>query len=55
MWSIGVIAFQLLSGKLPFNQPKRKKLIRDIASMKININKHDWGYRSEEVKEFIGR
>jgi calcium-dependent protein kinase len=55
MWSIGVIAFELLSGNLPFKRSNKKKLRSDILNMKININKQDWGYRSIEVKEFIER
>ena len=55
MWSIGVIAFELLSGSLPFTQKKAKKLYRDMVNMKINLNLDDWERRSKEVKDFIKR
>ncbi len=57
LWSIGVIAFQLLSGELPFNMDKLKseEEVVDLISQRpsLNFEQQFWKDVSNECKAFI--
>jgi len=60
VWSIGVMAFNLLSGKLPFGHHSKDfggdfwKVFNRIKGFKgVNFNNMDWHDRSEEARHFV--
>jgi len=57
VWSIGVIAFILLSAEFPFYGPDEPTVFRAILSMKYKFREDIWGDNkvSEEAKDFISK
>jgi calcium-dependent protein kinase len=53
LWSVGVIAYMLLSSTKPFWGRSRKQIIDQIMRCKLDFNGHGWEYVSEEAKQFI--
>jgi len=56
VWSLGVITYQLLSGKTPFESRNLKKIDYNIKHKQIkfeNVNGEYWGDISHEAKQFI--
>jgi serine/threonine protein kinase len=52
MWSVGVITFALLSGRLPWSDDDRLRNT-EILKAKYSFNGEPWGDISEEAKDFI--
>eukprot|EP01025_Chloroclados_australasicus_P037808 TRINITY_DN3866_c0_g4_i1.p1 TRINITY_DN3866_c0_g4~~TRINITY_DN3866_c0_g4_i1.p1 ORF type:complete len:632 (-),score=82.18 TRINITY_DN3866_c0_g4_i1:442-2337(-) len=61
LWSAGVMAYQLLTGRMPFNDkrcPHRPSLTliwRSILSDPIDFNKPYWHGISDDAKDFVRR
>ena len=49
LWSIGVIAYRLLSGKFPFFETHGKDLDENIFSFDYNFAGAEWTYISQEA------
>lgn len=53
MWSIGVIAFQLLSGELPFPGKTRVEIANKIVKANYDFNGPEWDNISKKAKFFV--
>lgn len=56
VWSLGVITYQLLSGKTPFESDSIKKIDSNINNKKItfeNTSDENWSDISRDAKDFI--
>lgn len=53
MWSVGCMAFLLLSGYLPFQAGNQKELFRKIVSAEFNFDVDAWKDISQEGKNFL--
>jgi len=56
VWSLGVITYQLLSGKTPFESRNLKKIDYNIKHKPVtfqNTNTEYWGDISQDAKDFI--
>ena len=56
VWSLGVITYQLLSGRTPFESRNLKKIDFNIKHKTIRFENRDdeyWGDISQEAKDFI--
>ncbi|KAG7345519.1 serine/threonine protein kinase [Nitzschia inconspicua] len=53
MWSVGCIAFLLLSGQLPFQASNQKELFRKIVSAEFDFDVEAWANISQEGKNFL--
>ncbi|EAR93838.1 Serine/Threonine kinase domain protein (macronuclear) [Tetrahymena thermophila SB210] len=49
IWSLGILTFELLTGKSPFQYETKNEILVNILNMNINIP----NYLSEEAKDFI--
>mmetsp|Transcript_99737 Transcript_99737/g.250038 ORF Transcript_99737/g.250038 Transcript_99737/m.250038 type:complete len:677 (-) Transcript_99737:100-2130(-) len=53
MWSIGVITYILLSGKMPFRSTSEKQLLRDIRKANFSLEGGEWSEVSEVGRSFV--
>jgi calcium-dependent protein kinase len=53
VWSIGIIAFMLLSSSLPFYGKTRAHVVRRILQGKYTFKGRRWKEVSDEAKNFI--
>lgn len=53
MWSVGVILYQLLCGRLPFEDVSKRSLKEKIASGKFKFSGQEWHEVSRGAKQFI--
>lgn len=56
VWSLGVITYQLLSGKTPFESRSIKKIDFNICNKQVgfaNSSSENWSDISSEAKDFI--
>jgi serine/threonine protein kinase len=54
MWSVGVITYALLSGRLPWSDDDRLRNA-EILRAKYSFNGEPWGDISAEAKDFISK
>ncbi|XP_061523025.1 serine/threonine-protein kinase H1-like [Phycodurus eques] len=53
MWAVGVIAYILLSGSMPFEDDTRTRLFRSIVRRKYSFRGNPWPFVSDPAKDFI--
>lgn len=53
VWSVGVIAYMLLSSQMPFYGKKRQHIVEQIMSGKFEFNGRRWKRVSNQAKEFV--
>ena len=53
IWSVGVLAFMLLSSSMPFYGKTRKDVIRKLLKGKFSFKARTWKYISIEAKQFV--
>ena len=53
IWSIGVIAYILLSGRPPFKGRSKNEIFRSIMHASLNFDHPIWDKVSAEAKDFI--
>jgi len=53
MWSVGVIAYMLLSGMMPFDSRSEAIVVRKIQRADFNFKAHVWKTCSDDSKLFI--
>jgi calcium-dependent protein kinase len=60
VWSVGVVAYQLLSGRLPFvdrvnARPNAKEVFRAILEDDVDLESDPWPSVSDEAKDFVAK
>lgn len=55
MWSLGIITYQLLSGKTPFDGKNIKKINQYILQKEVKFPSKQWRHISDNAKDFIQR
>jgi len=55
IWSIGVVAFILLSGTPPFYEEDNFALFESIKQCKYEFDEDDWKHISPEARDFVSR
>ena len=53
IWSMGVILFYMLSGKLPFRGYKEQEVAEKIVYDPLEFDEDDWETRSQKVQDLI--
>lgn len=53
IWSTGVIAFILLSGKSPFSGKRKEEILRSIETKGLSFSDPLWLKISQPAKDFI--
>ena len=53
VWSVGIILYILLSGKIPFNGSNDKEIVRKVRLGNINYNLREFDHVSLECKNFL--
>lgn len=53
VWSLGIIAYQLLSGKTPFDGKNIKKINQNIIYKELTFPDKQWANISDNAKDFI--
>lgn len=53
VWSVGVIAFMLLSSSMPFYGPDRLHVIKKIIKGQFNFSSRRWKYVDTDAKIFV--
>lgn len=53
IWSVGVLAFMLLSSSMPFYGKCRKDVLRKVLKGKFTFKSRTWRYVSTNAKQFI--
>lgn len=53
VWSLGIITYQLLCGKTPFDGKNLKRIQTNICNKEVPFNNASWADISENAKDFI--
>ena len=53
LWSIGILAYALLSAKSPFRRENESETYKAIKKGEYSFPSHEWEAISEEAKDFI--
>lgn len=53
MWSLGVIAYMMISGRPPFDGKDDREIIRNIRLGEYSMNIKGFKKKSHECKDFI--
>ena len=53
VWSLGIITYQLLSGKTPFDGKNIKKINHNILYKDVKFPEKQWKNLSENSQKFI--
>ena len=53
VWSLGIIVYQLLSGRTPFEANSVSDIQKRILREKIDFKEMEWEFISENAKDFI--
>lgn len=53
IWSLGVLAYNMLSGKLPFDGSNIKEVLRRVRSGRYDFPDSEWSEISEDAMNFI--
>lgn len=53
VWSLGVITYQLLCGKTPFDAKNLNRINQNICNKEITFSSRSWSHISENAKHFI--
>lgn len=53
VWSIGVLAYIMLSGEPPFKGDSNNEIFEKIMTQELKFNKEKWKKVSDEAKDFI--
>lgn len=53
IWSLGVLAYNMLSGKLPFDGNNIKEVLRRVRAGKYSFPPSEWDDISDDAKDFI--
>mmetsp|Transcript_17317 Transcript_17317/g.25587 ORF Transcript_17317/g.25587 Transcript_17317/m.25587 type:complete len:732 (-) Transcript_17317:106-2301(-) len=53
IWSVGVVAYMLLSSQMPFYGRKRRHIIEQIMECKFDFKGRRWKRVSNQAKEFV--
>ena len=53
IWSIGILAFNLLSGRFPFDGKPYLQMVSSILKGSIRFPKNDWARISQPAKDFV--
>lgn len=53
IWSLGVLTYNMLSGKLPFDGNNIKEVLRRVRAGRYTFPAEEWDDMSDEAKDFI--
>jgi calcium-dependent protein kinase len=53
MWSIGVITYMLLSGRIPFGGKGMKDIFSNIKKGKVSFADESWKQVSQKAQDFV--
>ena len=53
IWSMGVILFYMLSGRLPFRGSKEQEVAEKIVYEQLEFDEDDWETRTQKVQDLI--
>ena len=53
LWSVGVIAYMLMSSQMPFYGKKRRHIVEQIMQGQFEFKGRRWKRLSRQAKEFI--
>lgn len=55
VWSVGVLAYMMLSSSMPFYGNSRKAVVKKIVKGQFTFKARTWKYVSDEAKMFVKR
>lgn len=55
LWSLGVVAYEMLSGRKPFEGSHTKSVLHAILEGKYSFPRTQWQHISEEARDFISK